>query len=287
MSPFPHTRRRPIARFRRGVFLIPSLLTTANILCGFTSIVRTFERDFHTAGLLIIAAAILDGLDGRIARMTGGTSDFGGEYDSLADVVSFGLAPAFLILVWGLGPMHRYGWMVAFLFLACGAVRLARFNIQHGASDRRFFVGLPIPMAASAVAGTVLYTRNPLLDPVRASIFAAGSLVISFLMVSRIRYRSFKDVDLRSRRSFRTIVPIAVALGLIAVNPPLAVLIIASVYLVFGPVSYVVALVRDRRSAVRGAARAAGGPTPAPAPERGAASGHGPEGIEEAPSRAR
>lgn len=245
-------RRRPFARrLRRGVYLLPSLLTTANIFCGFVSIVMSFQRDFHMAAALIIIAGILDGLDGRIARMTGGTSEFGGEYDSLADVVSFGLAPAFLVHVWGLAPLNRIGWVLSFLFLACGAVRLARFNIQHGASDRRWFVGLPIPMAAAAVAGCVLGFEKPVTDPTMSGVFGAAVLVISLLMVSRIRYRSFKDVDLRSRRPFRSIVLIAVSLGAVALHPPLAIFVFAVAYLASGPAGLLLSGLAKRRRPVK------------------------------------
>lgn len=234
-------RRRPLARrLRRGVYLLPSLLTTANIFCGFQSIVMTFQGDFHFAAVLIIIAGVLDGLDGRIARMTGGTSEFGGEYDSLADVVSFGLAPAFLLHVWGLTPLRRIGWILAFLFLICGAIRLARFNIQHGASDRRYFVGLPIPMAAAALSGFVLAFRRPITDRIISGSFAVLVLVISLLMVSRVRYRSFKDIDLRSRRPFRTIVLIALAFAAIALNPAVAISTLAFLYVLSGPISFLI-----------------------------------------------
>lgn len=167
--------------------------------------------------------------------MTGGTSEFGGEYDSLADVVSFGLAPAFLVHVWGLGPLNRYGWILAFLFLVCGAIRLARFNIQHGASDRRWFVGLPIPMAAATVAGCVLYFEQKVEDPLLSGAFALLVLIVSSLMVSRLRYRSFKDIDLRSRRPFRSVLLIAATIAVIAMHPQLAILLISLAYTISGP----------------------------------------------------
>lgn len=237
-------RRRRIVRLRRGVFLLPSLLTTTNIFCGFISIVMTFQLQFEKAALFIIVAGILDGLDGRIARLMNATTEFGGEFDSLADVVSFGLAPAFLIDVWGLSPLERYGWIVSFLFLVCGAVRLARFNIQHGASDRRWFVGLPIPMAAAVVAGSVLQFRARLVDPRLSGLFAGLILVTSLMMVSRARYRSFKDIGLKSRRPFRAVVTIAAMLAVAALHPPLVLLIGAYAYLLSGPGTYFLSLLR-------------------------------------------
>jgi CDP-diacylglycerol--serine O-phosphatidyltransferase len=231
-------------RLRRGVFLVPSLLTTANIFCGFASIVMAFEGDFRRAAILIIAAAILDGLDGRVARLIGGSSEFGGEYDSLADVVSFGIAPAFIAHVWGLEPLHRYGWLLAFLFLVCGAIRLARFNLHHGATDRRWFVGLPIPMAASSIAGTVLVFNTPLRTKPLSAVFGLAVLGISFLMVSRFRYRSFKDIDLRARRPFRTVLAIVGIFVGIALNYRIACLAIAGIYGLSGPVLHLLALWR-------------------------------------------
>src|SRR5262245_13436321 len=189
-----------------------------------------FEGEYRTAALLIISAAILDGLDGRVARLIGGSSEFGGEYDSLADVVSFGLAPAFLGHVWGLEPLRRYGWILAFLFLVCGAIRLARFNIQHGATDRRWFVGLPIPMAASSIAGSVLVFTAPLRTKPLSAVFGVAVLAISLLMVSRFRYRSFKDIDLRARRPFRYLLAIVGIFVGIALNYRIACLAIAGIY---------------------------------------------------------
>jgi CDP-diacylglycerol--serine O-phosphatidyltransferase len=245
-------RRHRIPPLRRGVYLLPSLFTTANIFCGFTAIMMSFQREFQMAAVLILVAAILDGLDGRVARMTGGTSDFGGEFDSLADVVSFGMAPAFLVFVWGLAPLRRYGWVIAFLFLICGAVRLARFNIQHGASDRRWFIGLPIPMAASTVAGSVLCFRSPILDKPMSWLFAAALLVLSVLMVSRVRYRSFKDIDLRVRLPFRTVLLIAAFIAGIALNPHIAIFALALFYVVSGPVGQLLAMRRGTPRRPRG-----------------------------------
>jgi CDP-diacylglycerol---serine O-phosphatidyltransferase len=240
---FP-TRRHRFPPLRRGVYLLPSLFTTANIFCGFTAIMMSFQGEFQMAAILILIAGVLDGLDGRIARMTGGTSDFGGEFDSLADVVSFGMAPSFLAFAWGLAPLRRYGWVAAFLFLICGAVRLARFNIQHGASDRRWFVGLPIPMAAAAVAGCVLCFRFRITERATSAFFALPLLALAGLMVSRIRYRSFKDIDLRLRLPFRTVLLIAGFIAAIALNPHIAIFALALFYVLSGPVAQLLTLMR-------------------------------------------
>ena len=278
-------------RLRRGVFLLPSLLTTGNIFCGFTSIVMAFEGQMKLAASLIIVAAILDGLDGRIARLMGGTSEFGGEYDSLADVVSFGLAPAFLAHVWGLMPLRRYGWVLAFLFLVCGAVRLARFNIQHGASDRRWFVGLPIPMAATALAGCVLVFRRPLADRPMSVLFGVWVLAIALLMVSRFRYRSFKDIDVATARPFRSVVAIVVIFAAIALNYRLACLAIAVVYVASGPVLWAASLRRSgRRPGAAGDPAAPGGGSGNAEDRHAPGAGGGPADqnpVQEIPSGAR
>ena len=229
-------RRRRIVRLRRGVFLLPSLLTTTNIFFGFVSLVMTFQGHYEKAAIFIIVAAILDGLDGRIARLMNASTEFGGEYDSLADVVSFGLAPAFLMGVWSLTPLKRGGWIAAFLFVICGAVRLARFNIQHGASDRRWFIGLPVPMAAAVLASSVLYFEARIDDLVIAGLFAALTLVCSLMMVSRIRYRSFKDIGLTSRHPFRVVVSMGFVIALFAWHPALGLLVVSWGYLLSGPV---------------------------------------------------
>ena len=254
------SRRHRFPPLRRGVYLLPSLFTTANIFCGFAAIMMSFQREFQLASILILVAGILDGLDGRVARMTGGTSDFGGEFDSLADVVSFGMAPAFLAFVWGLAPLHRYGWVIAFLFLICGAVRLARFNIQHGASDRRWFVGLPIPMAASTVAGSVLCFRTPIQEKATSWLFALPLLALSLLMVSRVRYRSFKDIDLRVRLPFRTVLLIAAFIAGVALDPHIAIFALALFYVISGPFGQLLAMRRGTPRRPRG--EDAGGTSP-------------------------
>jgi CDP-diacylglycerol---serine O-phosphatidyltransferase len=146
---------RPPPQFRRGVYLLPSLFTMANMFCGYACVVFAMRGEFATAAPFIGFAILLDMLDGRVARMTGTTSAFGIEFDSLADVISFGVAPAILVFAWGLQPLGRIGWAAGFLFVAAAAVRLARFNIQSGSQDKRYFVGLPSPAAAAVPASTV------------------------------------------------------------------------------------------------------------------------------------
>src|SRR5512143_2804365 len=185
---------------RRGIYLLPAFFTGGNIFCGYLSLDFAIKGNFATAAVLIFVAGFLDGIDGRVARMTRTTSAFGEQLDSLADVVSFGVAPSFLVYRWGLSGFDRLGLAASFLFLVCGACRLARFNVQAHVVDKRFFVGLPIPSAAGTLSGLIwIFSEQPS-EEVKAA-FVGVTILLSFLMVSTFRYRSFKDVDLRSRRS--------------------------------------------------------------------------------------
>ncbi len=180
--------------------MLPALFTAGNILCGYLSLDASTRGAFEYAAILIFVAGFLDGVDGRVARMTGTTSAFGEQLDSLADVISFGVAPAFLVYRWGLSGFGRGGLLVSFLFVVCGASRLARFNVQIHVVDKRHFVGLPIPSAAGALCGLIWAVPSEwLTDSVRA-VFLAVTAALAFLMVSTFRYRSFKDVDLKSKR---------------------------------------------------------------------------------------
>ena len=180
--------------------MLPALFTAGNIFCGFLSLDASARGAFELAAILIFVAAFFDGIDGRVARMTGTTSAFGEQLDSLADVVSFGVAPAFLVYNWGLSAFGRAGLLVSFLFVVCGASRLARFNVQIHVVDKRWFVGLPIPSAAGALCGLIwAVPATDLTDTLRA-VFLAVTATLAFLMVSTFRYRSFKDTDLKSRR---------------------------------------------------------------------------------------
>jgi CDP-diacylglycerol--serine O-phosphatidyltransferase len=222
-------------RFRRGIYLLPTIFTIGNLFFGFYSLVLAFRGDFERAALMIVVAGVLDGLDGRIARLTGTTTEFGNQFDSLADVVSFGVAPALLVYRWALLPLGRIGWLVTFLFLVCAAMRLARFNIQSSVGDKRFFAGLPSPSAAGALACVVFaFPLSPELSwvPISAAILIA---TLGLLMVSRFRYRSFKEFDLRSRRSYIYVLPLAVIVVAIALHPKGALLFFAALYLISAP----------------------------------------------------
>jgi CDP-diacylglycerol--serine O-phosphatidyltransferase len=233
-------------KLRRGIYLLPTLFTIGNLFCGYASIVQSADGSFRLAALLLIIAGILDGLDGRIARLTGTTSEFGLQFDSLADVVSFGVAPACLMYYWALTPLERTGWLIAFLFVICTSMRLARFNIRAAATDKRFFVGLPSPPAAGALASVVFVFPQPPAEAWLPAVTAAGIIAVALLMISRFRYRSFKDFDLRNRRSYVQILPIAALLvGLF--STPEVLLFLAGWYLLSGPTGYLWTVLRRGR----------------------------------------
>jgi CDP-diacylglycerol---serine O-phosphatidyltransferase len=223
---------RPRRRFQRGVYILPTLFTLGNMFCGYSCIVYAMRGEFETAAPFIGFAIVLDMLDGRIARMTGSASDFGVEFDSLADVISFGIAPAVLSFSWGLQPLGRLGWLAGFLFLTAAAMRLARFNIQSGmGGDKRYFVGMPSPAAAGIPAATVFAYPYGLADYRAALPALAMVLVPAALMVSTIRFRSFKTIDLQSRRSYTVVILLAAGIALIATHPRVVLIVLAYSYL--------------------------------------------------------
>lgn len=236
---------------RRGVYVIPALFTVGNVFCGYLSLMAAVRGRYDLAAGLIFLAGFLDSLDGRVARMTGSTSAFGEQLDSLSDVLSFGLAPAFLVFHWGLSAHGRLGLFASFLFLVCGACRLARFNVQIHVVDKRWFVGLPIPAAAGALCGLIWVIPEPLADPRIATAFIGVTLVLGFLMVSTFRYRSFKDVDLRSRRSMRLVPLLGLVIAAVAAwRPDVCLASLAVVYALSAPTARLVSALFPRRAPV-------------------------------------
>lgn len=225
------------------ILVLPSMFTTGNLFCGFYSIIRSFNHDFERAAYAIIFAGIFDVLDGRVARITQSTSKFGVEYDSIADVVSFGVAPAILAYVWVLQPYGNVGWAAAFFFAACGALRLARFNTIAEELPKSYFLGLPIPAAANMVAAAAILYHSLHFDYPQVVMLVA-MFVLGLLMVSNIRYRTFKDFDLRHRRSFFQLVILVTLLAVAAVKPEIALSLIFGYYVLWGPIREGVALVR-------------------------------------------
>jgi CDP-diacylglycerol---serine O-phosphatidyltransferase len=219
-------------RLRRGVYLLPSLLTMGNMFCGYACVVYAMRGEFETAAPFIGFAFIVDGLDGRIARLTGTTSEFGVEFDSLADIISFGIAPAILSFAWGLQSLGRLGWAAGFMFVAAAAMRLARFNIQSsGGGDKRYFVGMPSPAAAGVIAATVFAFPSGLYDYRAALPALAMVLVPAALMVSTIRFRSFKTLDSKRRRPYTVLIFVAAGIVAIATHPQWTLVVIAYSYL--------------------------------------------------------
>jgi len=245
----PSQRRSKRYSLRRGIYLLPSLFTVGNMLCGFAAVLYAIHGQLERACWLILLAALLDGLDGRIARLTSSSSEFGREYDSLADVVSFGIAPAVLVYQWGLHEAGRWGWAATFLFLVAGSVRLARFNVKAGVEDRRYFLGLPIPAGAGALALMVLVDPEPLVDKPLAIAASFFVFLVSVLMVSTIRYRSFKEWDLRRRLPATAFFLFAVILAVFVFTPLPAMALLCAAYLVGGPAEMLIRKV-SRRPAV-------------------------------------
>ena len=198
----PHRRRIP--ELRKGVYILPNLVTSAGLFAGFYSIIATLNRDFRMAASMIFVAGLCDLLDGRVARLTHTSSSFGVQYDSLADVIAFGVAPGVLMHTWALRPWGQWGWLAAGLYVICGALRLARFNVQVATVEKRYFVGLPIPAAAAVVASTVLLYyhlggQGELAKQLVALLVVFG---VAGLMVSEIRYFSFKEFHMHQRHPF-------------------------------------------------------------------------------------
>ena len=221
-------------KVRRGVYILPSILTIGNLFCGFYAIIAIYKIEYSKAALAIIIALMVDFLDGAVARIAKATSDFGVELDSLADLVSFGVAPGMLAYVFAMQPLGRIGWLAAFLFAACGALRLARFNIQTKQTkklDKRYFVGLPIPAAAGIIASCVLFLgESPSLEileyqvlspEVTSALMVVLVAVIAFLMVSKVRYRSLKEFDISRRHPFTILFSLLLAMLIVASKPSL------------------------------------------------------------------
>jgi CDP-diacylglycerol--serine O-phosphatidyltransferase len=238
-------------RLRRGVLILPSLFTLGNLFCGFYALMEaakgrwawSAESDaaahFAKAALFIVLAMVLDGLDGRIARLAHATSPLGIQLDSLADVVSFGVAPGMLVYTWALSDLARprLGWAIAFIFTSCGALRLARFNVQAAVvHDNRYFVGLPIPGAAGALAALVLAWPEPVADPTARAGIAVLTFALALLMVSTIRYPSLKQVDTSRRHPIRTLLWVVLVLAAIASFPEQTLIAAAAAFTLSGPV---------------------------------------------------
>jgi CDP-diacylglycerol--serine O-phosphatidyltransferase len=249
-APEPATPRQP----RRGVALLPSLFTLGNMFCGYACVIYAMRGEYEMAAPFVGIAIVLDMLDGRIARLTGTASEFGVQFDSMADVISFGMAPAVLTFAWGLSSLGRLGWAVAFLFVTCAALRLARFNIQSASADKRYFVGLPSPAAAGILAATVYAYPAGLTNPRWSMPAIALVIVPALLMVSKFRFRSFKTFDLHSRRPIRILLFFALIITAVVTHPQFVLVAMAYAYLVSPLIGAISGRLRRK-------------PAPAPTPE--------------------
>ncbi len=235
------------SRRRRGIYLLPNLFTTAALFSGFYAITAAFNQRFELAAVVIFVAMILDGLDGRVARLTNTESEFGAHYDSMADMVSFGAAPALVVYVWSLSTLGKFGWFAAFVYAAGCALRLARFNAQLETADKRYFQGLPSPSAAAILAGLVWVATEYGFEGETLSYFVLVITMLSgLLMVSNFRYYSFKDINLRGRVPFVVAIAVMLSFGLVFAHPPVMLFMLFLSYAISGP-ALTFALRRRRR----------------------------------------
>ena len=229
-------RRKPKTKPSRGIYILPNLFTTASLFAGFYSIISSINGEYMPAAIAILISGVFDGLDGAVARATHTTSNFGVEYDSLSDLVAFGVAPGVLAYLWALQPFGRLGWVAAFLFVACGALRLARFNVYVPTKSHDYFQGLPIPAAAAMVATTVfLFHYLGQGGPIRFGGVLVMVFVLSFLMVSNFKYFSLKNPELLKSKPFNTLVAVVLILALAAVRPQIVLFVFFGCYVVSGP----------------------------------------------------
>jgi CDP-diacylglycerol--serine O-phosphatidyltransferase len=248
------TKRKFSGRFKKdkmkkGIYVLPNLFTTASMFSGFYSIISSMNERFVLASIAIMIALVLDGLDGRMARMTNTTSKFGMEYDSLSDVIAFGVAPGILGYTWALGPYGKWGWLVAFLFTTCGALRLARFNVQVNVVDKSVFNGLPIPAAALVLASTiVLFDFLGIKGKFDHISILIGMVALSLLMVSSVKFYSFKDMNYFLKKPFMSSVLIVGLLIIAIAEPQISIFTFAFGYAISGPIWTIFKVLRRRKT---------------------------------------
>lgn len=232
---------------RKGIYILPNLLTTGNLMCGFWSIVSVFQEQFYFAAVAILLASVFDAFDGKVAKLSRATSKFGMQYDSLADLVSFGIAPALLAFSWALRPYGKFGWLAAFTFVACGAIRLARYNVMASSGETKYFKGVPIPVAAAMIALTILlYLRLVETGWIKDIVILVMIYVLAFLMVSSIRYFSFKELGLAKRKPISSFVFVVLSLIVIVMEPVVVLSVFILFYVLSGPVSMLLAWRKKR-----------------------------------------
>ena len=233
--------------FEKGIYLLPNLMTTAALFAGFYAVIAGIQGNFELGAIAILVAMVLDGLDGRIARMTNSCSAFGAEYDSLSDMISFGLAPALLMFQWVLHDFGKLGWLIAFIYTVAAALRLARFNTQVGIADKRYFQGLPSPAAAGVLAALIwMVEANQLENQALPVIALILTLVVGLMMVSNVRFSSFKELNLKDKVPFLTLLIVVLVFVIITLEPPSLLFLIFLTYTLSGPVVTLVTLRKAR-----------------------------------------
>lgn len=241
---------------RKGIYILPNTLTLCGMFMGFYSILSSLKGLYVHASWAIIFAMVFDGLDGWVARLTNSTTKFGIELDSLSDLVAFGVAPAVMLYKWALWPFGRIGWSVAFLFMACGALRLARYNVQMGSKESKAFTGMPIPGAATIVASLVMFYYAVLENiPVMSYYILFLTFILSVLMVSTLRFHGAKEIDFSKRKPFWLLVAIVVAFAIVVMHPAVALFIFAMIYLTIGIIENVILFYRRRKQMKNAGAR--------------------------------
>jgi CDP-diacylglycerol--serine O-phosphatidyltransferase len=235
---FSETNASPVPRPKKGIYLLPNLLTTGALFGGFFAVLSGFSGGYEIAAIAIFVAMVFDGLDGRVARMTNTQSDFGVQYDSLSDMVSFGIAPAIVVYGWGMQSLGKVGIAAAFVYASCAALRLARFNVQSSVNSGKFFIGLPSPAAAALIAGFVWSSQSLQPSWLLSCFTALLTAVAGLLMVSNFKYPSFKQIDLRGRVPFVVILSIVMSFVVITIDPPRILLILALSFALYAPVKF-------------------------------------------------
>jgi CDP-diacylglycerol--serine O-phosphatidyltransferase len=221
---------------KKGIYILPNLFTSCSLFGGFYAIIAAIQGRYDAAAIAILISALFDGLDGKIARFTNATSQFGAEYDSLSDLVAFGVAPGLLAFEWSLEPFGRFGWLAVFLYITCGALRLARFNIQKTNLESRHFKGLPIPGAAIFIATLVLFMDSlGGLSENKHAVILGTIYLLSFLMVSTIDYLGFKELELFKQKPFNVLVATVLLFVVVAYKPPLMLFLFSIMYIISGP----------------------------------------------------
>lgn len=234
---------------KKGIYILPNSITLCGMFMGFFAIISAFQGKFVLAAWSIIIAGVFDGMDGWVARFTNSTSKFGIELDSLSDAIAFGVAPACLLYMWALKPFGRLGMAVAFLFTACGAMRLARFNVQMGSSEKKSFTGMPIPAAAAFVSAVLIFSREVDWSPRKSVTLLIMTIVLALLMVSTLRFHGLKEIDFNKRKPFWILVVFAAFMALLIMHPAMTLFVVAVLYLSVAIIENSYLFIRDRGQA--------------------------------------